>query len=135
MPTRRALVDVPNAISRGVVARPSRTSAPSLKTASRGLRLTPRPRVGRTAWQAPDAPEKNRPHRPWSRRSAVLPQKKKPSTLEKAKQCAADQLGLTALGGALAGAGANILGTRGKFQVQRLEHRWLVGQQAPFSET
>lgn len=43
------------------------------------------------------------------------PQKEKPSTLEKAKQCAADQFGLTALGGALAGAGANILGTGGKF--------------------
>lgn len=44
-----------------------------------------------------------------------MPQKVEPSTLEKAKQCAADQLGLTALGGALAGAGSNILGTGGKF--------------------
>jgi RHS repeat-associated protein len=39
----------------------------------------------------------------------------KPSTLKRLGQCTAAQLGLTALGGALAGAGANVIGTRGKF--------------------
>ena len=81
MLTRCRPVDVPR-VPRSAASRLPGRPASALKTASGGLHLIPPRRAWRTAPQAADASGKNLSGRPWSRRGAVLPQKKsEPSTL------------------------------------------------------
>lgn len=114
MLARCTLVDVLRAPARRVAVRPLAGTASAPKTASGGLALPPRRRVGRTAPQPTVAPGKNRPRYDFPRWGVVLPQSVARTRICRAGKLLAELADFaTDLGLGVGGAGAAVGGATG----------------------